>query len=177
MERYPMLLPVKGNILVSVAFLVLVLPVNVEQPLDDFSVFDGRFDDFVHIGNPDVAVEEFVGTEVEPIGGNADERTLLAKALATALGESEKIFAAVGFAVFVAKQDFDIETGFFSFLLEGVKDIECPIGNTTRTGTDDDTAVCPFHGVLKLVGTTLEKFFGNCHEQEKKGKEPPLSLF
>jgi len=170
MERYPVLLFVKWYVPVSVAFVVLVLPVNVEEPLDDFLVLEGPFDNFVHIGNLDPRVQEFIRTDFEPIRSDANERTLLAKALTTTSGETQEILPFVGTAVFVAEKGFDINPGFLNFLFEGVKDIESPASNATCSGTNDDSAVCPFHGVSIFFGTTLEKLFGNGHRRMKRRK-------
>jgi hypothetical protein len=160
-----------------VALVIIVRPINVEKSLHDFLVFEGFFDDFVNVGNFDLGVEEFVRTDTEPIRHNTDKRTFLAKALATAFGEAEKIFAAIGTAIFVAKEGFDINACFFDFLFEGMKDFECAAGDATCTGTYDDSAVRPFHGFLIFFGTILEKLFGNCHWRIKRKTSSAIVLF
>ena len=68
----------------------------------------------------------------------------------------------------------DINPGFFDFLFEGMKDIERAASNATCPGTHKNPAVCPFHGIVILVGTTLEKFFGNGHRRVVKMQNVPL---
>jgi len=164
---------VKRDVFVSVASLVVV-SVEVEESLDNLPFFDGCFDDVVNIWNPDAAVEGVFRIWIISIQTNGNKRTLLTKSLATAFGKPGKLFAAtfVGTAitVFVFEEYFDIDSSIFDFLFEGIEDFECAAGNATGPSANDDSATCPFHGMMILIGTTFEKFFGYGHCWRKIGR-------